>query len=264
MVLHIVATQMEASVTQVDDSRIHYSCFGHSALSGRLGFCGEIVEIFNHVYMLGNGARVYSSVLSRFVTPDELSPFSQGGVNAYAYCGGDPLNKIDPSGRFSIPLLGRLGYIWRISRASSMRADPVVFFGDGLAAGLARKKVFYVHAHGSPGYIKHGGTDLSPSELALMIRGNPNTRSMLQEARRVQLIACHGADPGPNGLSFGRQLAVELQMPVTAYPGKAHTRLSKDYERYFYGAAELYRSYKYTKPSVYGSGGIYKRKVFRP
>lgn len=34
----------------------------------------------------------------RFISPDNLSPFSRGGCNSYAYCEGDPINYIDHSG----------------------------------------------------------------------------------------------------------------------------------------------------------------------
>jgi len=34
----------------------------------------------------------------RFHSPDSFSPFAAGGINAYMYCGGDPVNRIDPSG----------------------------------------------------------------------------------------------------------------------------------------------------------------------
>lgn len=51
--------------------------------------------------MLGNGYRAYNPVLMRFNQPDSLSPFGQDGLNAYAYCQGDPVNRQDPSGRIS-------------------------------------------------------------------------------------------------------------------------------------------------------------------
>ncbi len=41
----------------------------------------------------------------RFHSPDRLSPFGSGGINAYAYCGGDPINLADPSGFFASPLV---------------------------------------------------------------------------------------------------------------------------------------------------------------
>ena len=38
----------------------------------------------------------------RFYSPDSLSPFSEGGLNAYCYCEGDPTNYSDPVGRMRI------------------------------------------------------------------------------------------------------------------------------------------------------------------
>jgi hypothetical protein len=43
----------------------------------------------------------------RFHSPDRLSPFGKGGVNAYAYCGGSPVNRTDPSGASWLSLLGQ-------------------------------------------------------------------------------------------------------------------------------------------------------------
>ena len=50
-------------------------------------------------YLLGNGHRLYNEGLMRFHSADRLSPFGKGGLNAYAYCGNDPINRTDPSGR---------------------------------------------------------------------------------------------------------------------------------------------------------------------
>lgn len=34
----------------------------------------------------------------RFHSPDNMSPFGEGGLNAYVYCEGDPVNFVDPEG----------------------------------------------------------------------------------------------------------------------------------------------------------------------
>ncbi|MGP5570349.1 RHS repeat-associated core domain-containing protein, partial [Pseudomonas helleri] len=49
-------------------------------------------------YLLGQGYREFNPVLMRFNSPDSWSPFGDGGINAYAYCDNDPLNKVDPTG----------------------------------------------------------------------------------------------------------------------------------------------------------------------
>jgi len=79
-----------------------YMAFGHSAAgpSASLAFNGERKDGVLQGYALGNGHRVYGPALMRFFSPDGLSPFGAGGVNAYAYCSGDPVNLHDPSGRF--------------------------------------------------------------------------------------------------------------------------------------------------------------------
>ncbi|AVO60077.1 RHS repeat-associated core domain-containing protein [Pseudomonas chlororaphis] len=65
------------------------------------GFNGERTDPISGVSHLGNGYRAYNPVLMRFNCPDSYSPFGAGGVNAYAYCAGDPINRADPSGHMS-------------------------------------------------------------------------------------------------------------------------------------------------------------------
>ncbi|WP_109514382.1 RHS repeat-associated core domain-containing protein [Pseudomonas ovata] len=62
------------------------------------GFNGERLDPVTGHYLLGNGYRAFNPVLMRFNSPDSLSPFGEGGVNAYAYCAGDPVNRVDPTG----------------------------------------------------------------------------------------------------------------------------------------------------------------------
>ncbi|PNA02326.1 MULTISPECIES: RHS repeat-associated core domain-containing protein [unclassified Pseudomonas] len=64
------------------------------------GFAGQLQEVGLDCYLLGNGYRVFSPSLMRFLSADVLSPFGKGGVNCYTYCHGDPINKIDPTGQY--------------------------------------------------------------------------------------------------------------------------------------------------------------------
>lgn len=63
------------------------------------GYNGERVDPLTGVIHLGNGYRAFNPGLQRFNAPDNLSPFNQGGLNAYIYCDGDPINRADPSGK---------------------------------------------------------------------------------------------------------------------------------------------------------------------
>lgn len=76
-----------------------YTVYGFTgADKSRIGFNGEYRDTVSGFYPLGNGHRAFSPVLMRFLSPDDYSPFLEGGLNAYAYCLGDPVNLIDPKG----------------------------------------------------------------------------------------------------------------------------------------------------------------------
>lgn len=82
-----------------------YTAYGHEAEDppdAALGYNGESHEAGTGWQLLGNGKRALDASTMRFQQPDDQSPFDQGGMNAYAYCGNDPVNWIDPSGRWFI------------------------------------------------------------------------------------------------------------------------------------------------------------------
>ncbi|WP_231867459.1 RHS repeat-associated core domain-containing protein [Pseudomonas sp. CCOS 191] len=78
-----------------------YTAYGEvpSPIGPMTGFCGQSRDARMDRYPLGNGHRRYNPVLMRFHEPDALSPFGKGGINVYAYCGADPINRNDPTGR---------------------------------------------------------------------------------------------------------------------------------------------------------------------
>ncbi|MDE9553219.1 RHS repeat-associated core domain-containing protein [Xenorhabdus bovienii] len=111
---------------------ISYSPWGSIAESEIVGprFNGEHWDASSSRYLLGNGYRGYSPELMRFTAPDSWSPFGAGGINAYTYCDGDPVNLSDPSGHIS-------GWAWAsiITGGIGLLLAPVTF-GASLELGL--------------------------------------------------------------------------------------------------------------------------------
>ncbi len=116
-----------------------YSPYGHHPWrSGALAFNGELPEAISGHYLLGHGYRAYNPTLMRFNRPDSWSPFGRGGLNAYAYCLGDPLNRRDPTGHFPVATLIALvgmgaGFL---TKGTSLSMSVV-----GLVAGAASMAV---------------------------------------------------------------------------------------------------------------------------
>ncbi|WP_164721180.1 RHS repeat-associated core domain-containing protein [Burkholderia stagnalis] len=114
-----------------------YTPYGYRAtdtdMPGLPGFNGEPLDPLTGGYLLGNGHRLYDPVLMRFHRPDTLSPFDGGGLNPYAYCLGDPINRIDPTGQLSWQAI--LGIVL----GAVVIALTVVSLGAGaaIAAGVA-------------------------------------------------------------------------------------------------------------------------------
>lgn len=105
---YLLATDKQRSVLHSVDQRprpgIVYCPYGYhpaeSGLTNLLEFNGERRDAITGRYLLGNGHRAFNPVLMRFASQDRLSPFDKGGLNAYCYCSGDPVNRNDPTGRF--------------------------------------------------------------------------------------------------------------------------------------------------------------------
>lgn len=101
-----LATDLKRSVLQACESGqrqdVAYTPYGfHRAGAGLVGlpaFNGELQDAHTAHYLLGAGYRAYNTVLMRFQSPDSWSPFGEGGLNAYVFVVGDPINKTDPTG----------------------------------------------------------------------------------------------------------------------------------------------------------------------
>jgi RHS repeat-associated protein len=101
----LLLTDAQRSVARASTGKTWHSYlpFGHQGESSEhstvSGFNGELRDPLTGHYWLGNGYRVFNTVLGRFQNPDAFSPFGNGGINTYAYCEGDPTNYTDPTGR---------------------------------------------------------------------------------------------------------------------------------------------------------------------
>ncbi|WP_166359056.1 RHS repeat-associated core domain-containing protein [Pseudomonas akapageensis] len=101
-------TDLQGSVLSLNSAGTRrsfpYTPYGFLANEGPLsllGFNGEKRDPVLGHYLLGNGYRVFNTVLMRFNSPDSWSPFGKGGINCYGYCGGNPVGNMDPTGHFS-------------------------------------------------------------------------------------------------------------------------------------------------------------------
>jgi RHS repeat-associated protein len=99
----LLGTDAQGSVRlEVDESARMATYSPHGFRSGdemqaQPGFAGERQDELTGWYMPGS-YRPYDPVLMSFLSPDSESPFGAGGLNAYAYCAGDPINNVDPDG----------------------------------------------------------------------------------------------------------------------------------------------------------------------
>ena len=139
----LLATDQMRSVLQATKENRHrsiaYSPYGHRPTGNSslnlLGFNGERSDPITGHYLLGNGYRVFSPALMRFNSPDNISPFGKGGLNPYAYCLGDPINRYDESGHFSL---------WKSFKSLfNFKKKPMFSFSPPATPTVSRKYMLY-------------------------------------------------------------------------------------------------------------------------
>ncbi len=132
----LLVTDQHQSVIVAQGAAFAYTPYGHRHPSaGPMslpGYAGQRVDPVTGHYLLGNGYRAFNPVLMRFNSPDSLSPFGEGGVNAYGYCEGDPVNRADPGGHWPMFLVKIL------KRASSVKKRLLGGSQESLSPLLAR------------------------------------------------------------------------------------------------------------------------------
>lgn len=111
---YLTACDQQYSVLASAGTARGYTPYGalSSATGPRLAYVGQLREALMGLYNLGNGYRSYNPCLMRFLSPDASSPFARGGINAYAYCAGDPMNYQDRKGRWPLRNYGGVPDNW--------------------------------------------------------------------------------------------------------------------------------------------------------
>ncbi|WP_086936707.1 MULTISPECIES: RHS repeat-associated core domain-containing protein [Pseudomonas] len=210
----LLATDQQRSVLHALDATqphpLAYTPYGHrpaeNGLLSLLGFNGERPDPVTGHYLLGNGYRVFNPGLMRFNSPDSLSPFGKGGLNAYTYCDGDPLNRRDPTGHFFFPkgfnplkglrnLLGQKKSPHKAEAPSPTKQYAVGYHGttDSSARNLLNRGVL-------DGYA---GANSKPEDLVLgegfYIATDPGVaeeyaRSLLSKSERTVVLKVYVTD----------------------------------------------------------------------
>ncbi|PWB35465.1 hypothetical protein DCO48_03340 [Pseudomonas sp. SDI] len=246
----LLATDQQGSVIEVKDSAsnhaIAYGPYGYHVETGReglLGFNGQRQDPLTGHYLLGNGYRSLIPSLGRFNSPDSWSPFGQGGLNTYAYCQGDPINRADPTGHFSLSkLFSRLFRGSRNTRASTPVArarsethlgQPHTLTGASSAPNLTSTTGATTPAPSRPNHYVKGpvATEVLEGPEGIMqlrntfYEGNPDALKNLLNQRHKK------------GLPLNERLSHPHEIPPQLPGGAMSPELSSDvmWAKYLYG-----------------------------
>jgi RHS repeat-associated protein len=203
------ANTVIAALTSGQKAAEAYSPYGYSGHGRRLalvGFTGQWRDTVTGCYPLGNGHRLFSPLTGRFVGPDRSSPFGSGGLNVYGYCGGDPINRTDPSGRAwvsitglqkAVGLMDKTGlsqllkdagypqsvkvFIKAFNERPADLSNLVLYNTNGIHGVMKQDGRFYLHSITRADYLSFGthhaskngsfGVALKSGELPLNVKG---------------------------------------------------------------------------------------------
>lgn len=154
-----------ATLTGEQHTSVAYTAAGYSPADEHrvLGFNGERDDKTTGHYLLGNGYRAFNPVLMRFNSPDSWSPFGEGGINAYAYCAGDPVNRTDPTGHSWLSLFKGIGNIF--GRTPSRLIVATDSFPPDVYLRVTRKSVYRYNRKSGDFYKRGYKEKLTPEGL---------------------------------------------------------------------------------------------------
>lgn len=201
-------------------------------------------------YPLGHGYRHYLPALMRFNAPDDGSPFGAGGLNAYTYCAGDPVNHVDPSGHFHLGWQAMVGIGFGIAAIAAAPftggasiagvlavASGITAVGSGVASGFSSHAA---HETASVlGWVSLGTGLLGGAADMFAIGSAAETAGEVEQVMTTSGRFVGEAEPHPvlGGASrfhpYERPQSSQAAIPP-AQPAAGNVRLQ--------GAIELYRT----------------------
>ncbi|WP_223416483.1 MULTISPECIES: RHS repeat-associated core domain-containing protein [unclassified Pseudomonas] len=243
----LLATDRQRSVLNALDASqpnpLAYTAYGHcpseDGSRSLIGFTGEAPDQVTGHYHLGNGYRQYNPVVMRFNSPDSWSPFGKGGLNAYAYCGADPINRSDPSGHSPLFFIG-LGLaaagtittlVAALTKEKVLRAVGLALFGIGSAiVGFDRFRSPQIANRASTSSSSNPlpNTTNSPQPSTIPMKGSPpaSTPNSPGAASR-QLRSTSENQTGRNALNenvnSGGQSPGTSPLPTNSSSGQSNT-----------------------------------------
>lgn len=209
----LLATNQQRSVLNLLDASgpqpIAHTPYGHrplaSGLLSLLGFNGERPDPVTGCYLLGNGYRAFNPVLMRFNSPDSWSPFGEGGLNAYTYCVGDPVNRSDPTGHVP-PFL--------YSGTATKLANNVLMF----VRKEGKHNILHLDLHGDIGLVKFANETLDAKQLVRKLASNNVNFNEFDEAH---LAVCFSANQDTdNSPALAQSFANLTELKTTGYNGR--------------------------------------------
>lgn len=207
------------------------------------GFNGELPDPLTGHYLLGHGYRAYNPVLMRFNSPDNLSPFDEGGINAYAYCRGDPVNRSDPDGHadteqvlsFVWIALGLAGAGWGVKvamprirkiKAGTATLDDILA-GAGALGAVAASSVFTASRiikavepeSEVPKWMLLGAIALGAPALGMRVLADPGVRQLAARPTAVMRRFLR-----PRTAQVAGQPLAEMSLQANLIRGRVDTR----------------------------------------
>lgn len=176
--------------------------YSKSMLTSFCGFHGELRSSVTGHYQFGRGHRQMNPVLMRFNSPDKLSPFGKGGLNAYAFMLDDPMNGSDPTGGYKIggaPLVLKKDHVLLVTQSAPRQP-----------------RVLNLMAHAEPGFVTIDKGLMGPADFVDYLKSlklNPLDYD-------YRIIGCNSGTAQADGQdSFAEGLAGIVGRKVEGYDG---------------------------------------------